>query len=188
MSNPYWDRIWQRKALEQEGDLKTICGWEKVNISSSSVVKTIKSRLDLKDNTSVLDLGCAAGFLTKSFLLETQNYTGSDPSQNMVNLAKSIFDCDFINCEASNLPFEDQQFDYIVAYSIFQYFPSDDYAKKTISEMNRVSKKGIYIGDLPISSHDDEHMLYSAKQFEGWITSEGMYTDKRFDAWKIKYE
>tara|TARA_Y100000034_G_C6876173_1_gene400742 strand:+ start:1313 stop:1876 length:564 start_codon:yes stop_codon:yes gene_type:complete len=183
-----WEEIWQRKALEKPYNLKVINGWEKVNIFSSSVVQTIKKRLNLISGEYLLELGAGSGFLTKYFLRETKNYIGSDISKNMVNLAKSIFDCDFINCEASDLPFDNEQFDYVIAYSIFQYFPSHKYAQKVISEMNRVSKKGIYIGDMPICSHDNNHTLYKREEFDGWSTSEGIYTNERFDAWKIKNE
>ena len=122
------------------------------------------------------------------FLQETQKYVGTDRSQNMINLASSVFDCNFINCEASNLPFDNGEFDYVVAYSIFQYFPSYMYARKAITEMNRVSKNGCYIGDLPTDSHEKNHLLYNPEQFEGWEISEGIYTNKRFDVWKTKDE
>jgi ubiquinone/menaquinone biosynthesis C-methylase UbiE len=183
-----WGGVWQRKALEKSYDLKAINGWEKVNISSSFVVQTIKKRLNLTSEDHLLELGSGSGFLTKYFLQETKNYMGSDKSKNMVNLAKSIFDCEFINCEASNLPFDDNQFDYVVAYSVFQYFPSHKYVQKTIAEMNRISKKGIYIGDLPVYSHEKNHMLYRREQFSDWLKCESAYTNNRFDVWKIKNE
>ena len=181
-----WENVWQRKALEKPYDLKTINGWEKVNISSAFVVEVVASRLNLTKNDRMLEVGCGCGYLTEYFLQRVQKYTGSDRSQNMIDLAKSIFDCEFINCEAASLPFDDNQYDYVVAYSIFHYFPSEDYAHRAFSEMDRVAKKGIYIGDLPTCSHDDNHMLYKFEQFSDWLTSEGVYTDKRFDIWRLK--
>jgi len=180
-----WENIWQRKALERPVDLREINGWKDTKNSPSLTAQIIKSRLNLTLEDSMLEVGCGCGFLTEFLKKEVKEYTGLDQSQNMINLAKMIFDCNFVCCGASDLPFEDDEFDYVVAYSIFQYFPSQEYAERAISEMKRVTKKGIYIGALPLESHDKNHLLYKQEQFAGdWSVGKGTYTEKRFDIYQ----
>ena len=177
-----WENIWQNKALEKPLDLRKINGWENTKISPLLTTQIIKNRLNFTLKDSILEVGCGCGFLAEFLKKEVKEYTGSDQSQNMVNLAKSIFDCKFVCCEASSLPFKDNEFDYVIAYSVFQYFCSHGYVNKTISEMKRVAKKGIYIGDLPLESHEKNHLLYKQEQFDNsWSVTKGTYTEKRFD-------
>lgn len=69
----------------------------------------------------------------------------------------------------------------------FLYFPSQEYVDQVISEMKRVTKNGIFIGELPTVSHDSKHMLYNEDQFHayGFKTMRGWsepYCDIRFNA------
>ena len=56
--------------------------------------------------------------------------------------------------------------------------------------MKRVTKGGIFIGELPKESHDSKHQLYKEKQFHeaGFKTEKGWsepYCDIRFNAYII---
>lgn len=183
-----WAEVWQRHA-KKPLDLRRINGWTNTEICPSLTAQIIKNRLNLTLEDSILEVGCGCGFLTEFLKKEVREYVGLDQSENMVNLAKMVFDCNFVCAGASDLPFEDNEFDYVVAYSVFQYFPSQEYAEKTISEMKRVARKGVYIGDLPLESHDKNHLLYKQKQFAGdWSVGLGTYTKKRFDIYQKEWK
>ena len=71
------------------------------------------------------------------------------------------------------------------------YFPDMEYADRVVSEMKRVSKKGILIGELPTKSHESKHLLFTKKHMEslnltimgGWAEN---YKDVRFSAYLWK--
>lgn len=61
------------------------------------------------------------------------------------------------------------------------YFDSDEYAQQAISELKRVAKKAIFIGDLPMRSHRPEHNLYKKDDFSDWVLTDGFYDPYRKD-------
>ena len=89
--------------------------------------------------------------------------------------------------EANDIPFKDRYFDKCFSWGVFLYFPSQEYVDQVISEMKRVTKNRIFIGELPMVSHDSKHMLYQPEQFQkcGFETMRGWsepYCDIRFNA------
>ena len=89
--------------------------------------------------------------------------------------------------EANDIPFKDNYFDKCFSWGVFLYFPSAEYAGQVVSEMKRVTKDGIFIGELPMESHDAKHMLYTPEQLQayGFETMRGWsepYCEIRFNA------
>ena len=56
-----------------------------------------------------------------------------------------------------------------------------EYANQAIAELKRVAKKAIFIGDLPITSHRDTHLLYKKENFKDWKIIDGYYNPCRFN-------
>ena len=179
-----WDKIWENQT-KKYNNLRDINGWGHSDMNPSLTVDSITNRLNLSLDDTMLEVGCGCGLLSELFIKNVKEYVGMDKQQNLIDLAKKSFDFNFICSEASNLPFNDNEFDYLISYSIFQYFPSDEYVKTTISEMKRVARKGIYIGDLPMESHEKHHHLYKKEDFnDEWNVNTGLYTNKRFDVYQ----
>lgn len=70
-----------------------------------------------------------------------------------------------IYAEANNLPFKENYFDKTFAWGVFLYFPDKNYMRQAVNEMKRVTKRAVFIGDLPKISHNQRHMIYSEKDF-----------------------
>ena len=103
--------------------------------------------LQLKGNEHVLDVASGTGEpgLTLSTLLPDGRVTGSDLSENMVEIAnehakhQGISNYKSQACDASNMPFENNYFDHIVCRFGIMFFPD---MESSIREMARVMKPG----------------------------------------------
>ena len=51
-------------------------------------------------------------------------------------------------------------------YGLFQYLPDLTYANDTIKEMCRVSKNGVFIGDLKNKKTRDTHFVFPKEDLE----------------------
>ena len=116
------------------------------NIISFGTDKIIKRKciklLNIAEESSVLDLCTGTGDLVKIIqkLRPKSNITAVDFSKNMLEIARNqIKNAEFVEADATNLPFEDEVFDFItVSYGLRNI---QDRAK-TINEMYRVLKTG----------------------------------------------
>jgi len=144
------------------------------------------SRLDIKENTNFLDVGCGTGFAlgeaAKAVDGKGQFY-GIDLSAKMIEKAKSNFqgrdNFHFIQADSELIPLDDNFFDIIICTNSFHHYLHPD---KALKEMYRLLKKGgkIYILDLTADNWfikiidktilkliQPEHVkLYSTKEFQ----------------------
>lgn len=179
-----WKKVWINNGNKSSSDLKILNGYDKTSVNSAYVVQKITEIFDITRDTKVLEVGCGAGMLAQHFEC---NYVGIDYSHTLIDKHKKILGNDVYVCEANKLIFEDNKFDFCFSYSIFQYFSDYDYVKETISEMNRVATSGVLIGDLPSDSHEENHLLFSKTNFDGWIITDPYYkhkTSNRFNVYK----
>ena len=135
-----WDKIWELKGKEQTNSLTTLNGYEGTEFDPGFTYKNIVYQLDIKPNSKVLEIGCGAGQFSQLFNVNF-DYYGIDYSRSLVNKNISITNSKVFNCEAANLPFKDNHFDYCFSVGVFEYFPSKEYAYKVIKEIERVTKK-----------------------------------------------
>ena len=82
----------------------------------------------------ILDIGSGAGH---PGLKKFGDVTSCDISIEMLkkNMQKSV------NCDASNLPFKSESFDYVTSFATFHHLPKSE-GKKFLAETYRVLKKG----------------------------------------------
>ncbi|WKD24685.1 class I SAM-dependent methyltransferase [Pseudoalteromonas sp. KG3] len=141
-----------------------------------------KLSFSVKGN-NVLDVGCGNGLLLSKLLSNCTGCSGVDYSEVMIEEAKKLLPMGcFYQSEANNLPFEKHQFDRVLSYSIFHYFPSYDYALSVIKEMIRVCKPGgvILIGDVLDSQFEKEIKATSNLEYEKTIPLIHRYSKWRF--------
>ena len=176
-----WLEVWERKASEETGDLKKLNGHEKTSIDPQELASLISSKLNIQKSDRVLEVGAGAGMIAQYL---DCNYVGTDYSKNMCDKHTDILGNKMFCCEANKLPFEDNQFDKVFAFSVFHYFPNQKYASEAAQEMLRVAKEAVFIGDLPLTSHDSDHLLYDKEQWSDWDILDGYFRDSRFNIFK----
>jgi ubiquinone/menaquinone biosynthesis C-methylase UbiE len=190
--NNFWKNIWDSKGKSGSNDLLFLDGYEhlKIKFSSKEIVTQILGHLDATPPGTILEVGCGAGFLARE--IQDFHYTGIDYSVPIIEKHKELFPHhNVMVSEASSLPFADDAFDHVFCYGLFQYLPDRHYADKTIQEMERVCKSGIFLGDLKSEKTRDTHFVYPAQELQeqGFEISACMfgYNDvERFNAFKCK--
>ena len=186
----YWGEIWKQKGLLDTNNILILNGYEGSGVDPIMISDFIFDSLGIKSDDSILEVGCGAGMLGQH-MSEKCNYYGVDKSETLINKYKQIFGkkSKVLVSEGNNLPFKNQSFSAAFSFGVFHYFPSFEYVRQAIDEMFRVSKKAIFIGDLPYKSHDETHMLFKKQMFNNGIFSNGMYrknVDSRFNVLLIK--
>lgn len=101
----------------------------------------------LKDNISILDIGCGTGRLYHFFAeFQVVDYIGLDQSAGQIKMAKKDFPKNkYIISEMTELPFENCSFDCIFCIATLHHLPNEELRKKALLEMCRVLKKDSYV-------------------------------------------
>jgi tellurite methyltransferase len=121
-------------------------------------VRLIVPELRKRGFVTLLDLGCGIG--RHYLFLASQGFKvyGADASQNARELTKKAaleagLAVDIRHTLMTNLPYEDEFFDYVLAWNVI-YHGSQDVVKKTLSEIQRVLRpQGVFQGTM-LSTRD----------------------------------
>lgn len=153
-----WYKFWdERGRSHPDDDPIAIDGWD-YGISmmkpqdAAELRSQIVSELGLTSHSKLLEVGCGAGMYLLPFAELVNSAVGCDLAETMlVRLHKFNPQLGVQVAEASKLPYASGEFDAVLAYSVFHYFPSFDYAKSALGELNRVCcpTGKIWIGDIP---------------------------------------
>ncbi len=103
--------------------------------------KHVINQLNLKNGIKVLDLCCGSGDVSKIIKKKYLDVSvvGVDFSSNMLDIAKKkVNDVAFIEADATNLPFYDEEFDVVIVGFGLRNIPKIDLA---LNEVYRVLKK-----------------------------------------------
>jgi cytidyltransferase-like protein len=161
--------------------LKEVSVYENPKVDRDSMIDNIMHELDIKSTDKVLDVGCGSGYMAKA-MMSRCDYYGIDYSRDIINAHHKYMPSSKILCGKANvLPYKTGYFDKIICNTVFEYFPSKDYAREVIREMRRVSSGGIYILNIPHIAL--EGMLYKRDDalFGEFTELTAIFeTDKRF--------
>ncbi|WP_159426181.1 class I SAM-dependent methyltransferase [Desulfolucanica intricata] len=97
----------------------------------------------IKDSGPVLDIGCGTGDYVVYLAKHGLAVTGIDPSRNMLAIAhekvhkKSLNNVSLIQCQAQNLPFEDNSFKTVICSLALEFTGNPE---RVIKEVYRVLK------------------------------------------------
>ncbi len=119
--------------------------------------------LGLNDKSKVLDIGCASGKLVFQIAekFSCEKIVGVDISEVEIEIAnktkneKGSMNCSFYTGNALNLPFENEEFDFVISNRVFQLVNDMEAAFK---EADRVLKPGGQLFILLVTSDKDDVM------------------------------
>lgn len=110
----------------------------------------------LQPTDLVLDIGAGEGYLTNIFKNKCRHIVGIDYSKEAVALAKQHYGLDCHHMVCTDLQFEPESFDKVTCFELLEHITKLQ-AKKSLSEIHRVLKKGgMLVGSTPIRAMDDE--------------------------------
>jgi len=173
---------WQQQAISSD-DFKAQVGRPQSDENWQQLVSDVKHKLNLAHEDSLLDVGCGSGLLLSKLSNHCASVAGVDYAQAMVDKAQQLIPNGEFYCgEALALKFDSNSFDKLLSYSIFHYFPSQDYAIDVIKEMVRVVKPGgvILIGDVLDSAFEVAIKSGSNLEYEKKIPYIHRYSQWRF--------
>lgn len=99
----------------------------------------------IKNNDKIADIGCGNGrFLDFLKNKRKVRYTGIDITENLINIAKKRYAGTFLVKNAFDTGLENNEFDTTVCIATLHHIPSKKLRKKTIREMNRITKNEGY--------------------------------------------
>lgn len=109
------------------------------------VAEEMISHYGLTQESKVLEVGCAKGYLMYEFYkLGIENVFGCDISSYAISQVPKEIAANFNVMSADSLRYKDSQFDLVVSIDCIHNFDSDG-VDKAIKEMIRVSKKDVFI-------------------------------------------
>ena len=110
------------------------------------VIPSFQNYYKLNKNSTILDIGCAKGFMMHDFkkIIPGIKIKGVDISEYAINNCINTVKNDVMLADARNLPFESNSFDLVISITTVHNFKLED-CKKAIKEIMRVSKKYSFI-------------------------------------------
>ena len=119
------------------------------------VIPTFQKHFGLTSRSSLLDIGCAKGFMLHDLLELIPDITvsGVDVSDYAIAHAMDDIKSKVQVANASDLPFADNSFDVVIAINTIHNLDRDDCAQ-ALREIERVSRKGSFI--TVDAYHNDE--------------------------------
>lgn len=111
-----------------------------------ATVKKFRDHYQLDDNTTILDVGCAKGFMLFDFkqLMPNARTLGIDISTYALENAEETIKPYLFLGNAKNLPYEDNSFDLVISINTIHNLVREE-CKQALCEIQRVSQKHAFI-------------------------------------------
>lgn len=135
----------------------------------------------LNNKSSLLDVGCAKGFMLYDFQkkLPGINYQGIDVSEYAISNALEEVRKNLRVADAKNIPFIDNSFDVVISINTIHNLDREN-CKKALQEIQRVSKKNCFVTVDAFRNQEEE------KRMQAWnLTAK---TIMSVDEWKFFFK
>ncbi len=119
-----------------------------------NVVDTFIDYYNLSKESSILDIGCAKGFMLYDFInkIPTLKIKGIDISKYAIENSIEEIKPNLVLGDAKKLPFKDNSFDLVISINTIHNLNETD-CSKALKEIERVSKKNSF---LTVDAYKDE--------------------------------
>ncbi len=126
------------------------------------VVPTFIKFYDLRPQSSVLDIGCAKGFMLFDFITALPNISvqGIDVSKYAINNALPEVKPFLKRSSAIDLPFKDRSFDLVISINTLHNLEGGE-LKQAFSEIMRVSRKNAFITVDAYETPQEEEAMHN---------------------------
>lgn len=126
------------------------------------VVPSFINFWNIKRNDSLLDVGCAKGFMLYDFkqIIPNLEVKGIDISNYAIKNALPEIKSNLLIADAKEIPFEDNSFDHVIAINTIHNLNEDDCAK-SLKEITRVSKKNSFITVDAYRNEEEKKLMYA---------------------------
>lgn len=147
----------------------------------TNVIPTFIDYWKINENSSILDVGCAKGFMIYDFLriMPKIKIRGIDLStyaiENAIIPTKSLVSV----ANAKNLPFKDNEFDYVISINTIHNLEKSE-CGLALQEIQRVSKKKSFITVDAYNSEQEKERMYAWNLTAKTIMS--------VDEWKLFFD
>ena len=153
-----------------------ITGWT-MPIFHQAIYKRIYPVLDLQPEDDLLEVACGSGHFLKKYASHIRSIAGLDLSEIMIKIANrknrnriSAGTAEFVQGEASKLPWENNKFSAITSMGSFIAFPNP---LKSLKEMHRVLRpEGRAVISIEFNAEDGVDHTEMAKEWGIQLLSE----------------
>jgi ubiquinone/menaquinone biosynthesis C-methylase UbiE len=110
----------------------------------NDLIDSFTSTLALSPQVTLLEVGCAAGFLSQGLSPQVHQYYGVDLSPVCLTIARRLrlSNATFKSADGAALPWNDNFFDRVLCSDVFTNISDMNICRKIIVEMLRVTKPG----------------------------------------------
>ena len=145
------------------------------------VVPTFQKHYGLTKNSSVLDVGCAKGFMLHDFaqLIPGITVAGIDISAYAIENALPVVKPFLQVGNAKHLPFPDQSFDLVIAINTIHNLPPEE-CQQAVREIQRVTRQHAFI------TVDAYRTAEEKKRMDAWNLTAQTYM--QVEEWRMLFD
>lgn len=151
---------------------------------NQDIFRDIAQKINVASTDSILDLGGGTGLITQYIAPHCHQLTLADGAKNVLNSAKhrlkKYHNISYIKLDINELPlpFNENEFDKIICYSVVHYLDSFKVFEQLIKDLLRILKPHgqILIGDIPLSDKYQNNLLIRQKNpFKNFLLNQKYY-------------
>ena len=150
------------------------------------VIPTFKNYWNLDSSSSVLDVGCAKGFMLYDFYKLNPNLDlhGIDISKYAIDHSVPKIKHKLQVANATKLPYDDNFFDLVIAINTIHNLDKDE-CGIALKEISRVSKKNAFVTVDAFNNEDEKKRMYAwnltAKTIMSIENWKKFFSDKKYN-------